>query len=523
MHVGGRGTNMTEKPGKTQRVLASIRSMIERGHYPKGFRLPSLRNIAATFSVSAGTVEKAMGVLASEGLVRKYVGSGICVASNEEELSNPLIGCGPPLRRTEQIANDIAARISSGDWKTGDNLPSTKALRFLLRTSPQTLRKALHKSERDGLLHQAGNKWVVGPPAITAKRKSNRVYSLSAGAPTLAERLPRAVSVDFVLPFEKELANHGIPLSANRGPNDPNLPNARMLARKDALGFLVHGYNENWARSKKTSQNQLEQELKWISNLGVPSVVFNCAPVLGRFPKFSFKPFVNVFPVGTDNREAGQVAGFHITAMGHRRMAFFSYSSDFWNAHRLEGLSRTAISDKARVKEVKPFQANFNKEALFRMGKWSKDNLMAPLKVISEELFPSYKGALIPEWPKITSPVGHMLVREHQRSLMDPLFEQALEDRAITAWIASDPSIALAAKKYLRQKNNRVPGNISLISIDDDKDLAFAGITSVNLQKERLGYLAAHCLLGDIPIIKNRKGMIFCPPRIIDRGSVRRV
>jgi DNA-binding GntR family transcriptional regulator len=53
--------------------------MINAGQIPPQTPLPSIRTLTQTYDVAKGTVEKALGVLREEGLVRTVPGRGVYV------------------------------------------------------------------------------------------------------------------------------------------------------------------------------------------------------------------------------------------------------------------------------------------------------------------------------------------------------------------------------------------------------------------------------------------------------------
>jgi molybdate-binding protein/DNA-binding transcriptional regulator YhcF (GntR family) len=58
------------------RIAASIRRDIANGMYAVGDRLPSIRSLTETWQCTIGTVQRAVQILASEGLVTTHVGKG---------------------------------------------------------------------------------------------------------------------------------------------------------------------------------------------------------------------------------------------------------------------------------------------------------------------------------------------------------------------------------------------------------------------------------------------------------------
>jgi hypothetical protein len=49
------------------------------------------------------------------------------------------------------------------------------------------------------------------------------------------------------------------------------------------------------------------------------------------------------------------------------------------------------------------------------------------------------------------------------------------------------------------------------------------GITTFNFMESKAAYLAAHCILGDIPVKKNRKGYLEYEGQIMVRKSVKAI
>jgi DNA-binding LacI/PurR family transcriptional regulator len=105
---------------------------------------------------------------------------------------------------------------------------------------------------------------------------------------------------------------------------------------------------------------------------------------------------------------------------------------------------------------------------------------------------------------------------------MEPHFFKALEDDKITAWVCSNEITAAVATEFLKGRNQKVPKDISVIGFDTGEESLMHHITSYRFPKERLGYLAVHCMTGDIPVNRDRKGTVVCPGEIIVRESTGR-
>lgn len=82
-----------------QAIAAELRARIERGELAPGDRLPGHRELAASFSVSVGSVREAISMLISAGLVVTRAGRGTFVAAAGARTAPPLPG--RPLQRKE--------------------------------------------------------------------------------------------------------------------------------------------------------------------------------------------------------------------------------------------------------------------------------------------------------------------------------------------------------------------------------------------------------------------------------------
>ncbi|HLW90974.1 MAG TPA: PLP-dependent aminotransferase family protein [Roseiarcus sp.] len=85
------------KPTRTAAVIAAIRARIDGRALAPGARLPSVRGLAATMSVSKSTVVEAYDRLLAEGAIAARRGSGFYVAGPTRPLS--LAAIGPQLDR----------------------------------------------------------------------------------------------------------------------------------------------------------------------------------------------------------------------------------------------------------------------------------------------------------------------------------------------------------------------------------------------------------------------------------------
>jgi DNA-binding LacI/PurR family transcriptional regulator len=79
------------------------------------------------------------------------------------------------------------------------------------------------------------------------------------------------------------------------------------------------------------------------------------------------------------------------------------------------------------------------------------------------------------------------------------MFEAALQDSSITAWVAVNDVTASMALDFLRLRGLSVPADLSLISFDDSPRALAANITSYNFNVYAIGTAMLGFVLGQRP------------------------
>src|SRR5690242_15959960 len=67
----------------SRRIADDLRQRIESGDLAAGAKLPSERDLAATYSTARNTAREAIAILASEGLVVAHHGKGVFVRARQ--------------------------------------------------------------------------------------------------------------------------------------------------------------------------------------------------------------------------------------------------------------------------------------------------------------------------------------------------------------------------------------------------------------------------------------------------------
>lgn len=510
---------------KRKRAGGQLKEKIQNGEFPSGSRLPTIRKIASLFEISLRTANLVLRDLEKQGLIETRIRQGAYVragASPRRIGKEPALA--PAKSRTEEIVDNLAEQISHGDLKTGEYLPLRKTLKFRFGASSVTINRVLDLAEKRRLILRKGTRYVAGSGPVSDFGTRQRVYTI----PAWSIRNKRGyhehvVRKNFIPEFEKELSRHGISFVGPRGRENVKRKGIAVPTGSNACGYFYH-----WSLSIVNglvdgSESRLEKEFSRVNSMGIPFVFFNCATIHNAFPRFSLLPYRNIFALGADNRMAGEQTASYLEILGHRKIAYFTLRAEEWADQRMEGLVRGIQGAPGGSGEVRHFRASLSDRKFNPFHNLTGPEILRNVAEFTKRIsagrqFHSHRAAR-----QLAAHAFTQLNIDWLQARLEPLFEEALGHEDITAWATSDSTLGLPALRFLQAKGVNAPGKISLIALDDDQVLSEHAITGCDFQADRMGYLAAHCILGDIPVRRSRLGVVECPPRIVERGTVARV
>lgn len=510
---------------KSARICDALRERIRCGSLTNGSKLPPRRALCEMFGASANTISLSLQVLAEEGLIERRERSGVFIRGGKTvETDREYTQLNLERTAAEKAAEDLTREIALGHFRAGDFLPLRKALRFQFGVSAGTLAKALALLQKRKLIRRVGNAFVVGMDSRRRPASNLRVMILPIRTAAGNMLLRSLNSSEFLQAFERELGRNGVSFSGQFDRKAGGIVSPHASSSGDKLGYIYPIAGTRLVDDIVAGNIALlEREMSRLQRLEIPVVLYNCGPLMNAFPAFSYAKFTTIFPLGINNVASGEDVGRFLGRMGHNTVAFFSSFGDRWSQLRLQGLNRGLRTLCGKMHDVPAFVADYDRVAMRKNKDRHIHRLQDKLGDVVAHVF-EIPSPLNPDSARdILQEFYRQLRIETERKTFEPLFQQALRLEATTAWVCADPTVAHTAAAFLSKTGIRVPQDISLITIDDNDDMANRGIAVYNLQYDRMGYLAAHCLLGDIPVGKNRKGIVECPGRIIERGSVARV
>lgn len=365
-----------------------------------------------------------------------------------------------PKDRRSHVVALLREALQGGKLRPGTQLRTGVLDAAAWGTSHPTFRAALRELESTGELEQAPRGFRV--PFPTVRGSATRVLWLSAceqdgtiaGEPERESRLRRHL----------DLACRRDGLHLRVVGIDPTSrvflegcgPSDLQIVLRDAFGVVLSPWRMGGIGIELAER---------ISRSNIPAAVW-AEGVIQR-PMLAGGR-TRIFDNG-HLADPGRGIGIHLRELGHDRIAFFStLHGTNWSKRRLEGLQAAM----ERVDAIVPFihegpthspplpnDLSHGLEALAKRARGHK------------ELFARHVA-------EIGAAYALLLRDERRIPSIEPLFERALSDRDITAWVFSNDSQALIALHWLRSKGVDVPGRISIAGFDDSNRGQDVGLTS---------------------------------------------
>jgi DNA-binding LacI/PurR family transcriptional regulator len=224
-------------------------------------------------------------------------------------------------------------------------------------------------------------------------------------------------------------------------------------------------------------------------------------------------------------RQTALIVPNYLLTLGHRRIAFISpFHKNAWSQGRLAGC-REACAGANITNGVTAFTYSDYATYWEYVGHYSPDQKVPYLSQIDHILkavrnFPaSLPAPFLQNLDVVHAKIFQIKTLEIMRPYLLSLFEKALSDHTISAWMCVNDYVALEALAFLKQKGVRVPQEISLIGFDDTIEAFKNNLTSYNFNLPAVvSRMLAYIIRPGIQGFKSRIS-VEVEGVIIERGS----
>ncbi|MBD3392406.1 MAG: GntR family transcriptional regulator [Chitinivibrionales bacterium] len=496
-----------------------VASQIERDMPSfEGRTLPPMRELCRRYNVSYYTMLRAAMVLRDKGLIWYTQGKRmqICGRRDEPETTEN--------SAVTAVVQYVEEGIKEGRFRAGHRLPKMQYFTSTCRVSRDKVCEALRALEAKGLLHKYARKWFVGPSRIS-EPATTLLPRDSGGKPAIVLVIPdyfrfryyfnhRSIRGFFTtLLTELELfgfdtiiafRTHSVASVAFASGIQEVRTVIRGLGAR-YIGCLLCGYSHEFP--------DIEEWRQSLAGLGKPVGlhVDDCDDTSGlpsRLPSPCFRVYISF---GCVVQNAVDV----LHQLGHRRIALMEdkvVSDRPWMKKRRSIITRAAesLGDGMTVETaVMPEPAEDKQKPDSDLVSRHGDIMFDHIDRLQTEM-----GVERAAGEKVIAAIGQHLADEM------PSLESFVKTGRHTAVIAANDEVAAECYLWLRYTGRKVPGDISMVSFDNNPDFALFSFSTFDMCLENLGYLVAHQFIRDIPVKKDANGNITTRPRLVDRGSL---
>jgi len=472
--------------------------------------LPTIGEWARRYKVCYRTMWKAVKVLKKRGLIVTRKGSSPRRPGRTSDLTTA----------QQRVYDDFKTDIVEGHYKTGDMLPKYEFLQRTANVSRDTIVAALRMLSTECLVHKKGKKWFAGPskdrkgPASVSSR-SQPVVLLLVGIEWSWEMLFRSNFLrPFIEIFRNELSKHGLQLTVHFSDRPLQAFAAFIPFGQDQAREIVAGLGDRYRGAIAVDFSIKAEEFRtWVRILSCsgqkPVVLFDSSgthPALVRANLLSIPSYYRLF---LDEPSGIELAVKSLLQAGHLTLGVptFKRHEESWALPRLDLIrSATAsISPNARI-------VHAAHEEEFWVPESSEPHSML------ESLAENFRNFIVDPGKTRRSRSG--IARGENPFLLRTPSMTSLLASGCTALIALNDWRAQQYLVWFRNAGLRIPEDLSLVSFDNTAESETVPVSTVDFGFARLGYLAAHILIGDIPVRADREGNIAGICALMDRGSI---
>lgn len=451
-----------------------------------GSRLPPIAHMARESGVAPLTMWRAVQALASEAVVDiRGPRNGTWVGKARREAREQPVDSSEPVPRWLSVRRRLLDDLIHGVFPPQHSLPSRKELCHRYGTCGRVLRRALESLAADTYL--VPHKRSYRPSAPGVSEKSSCIAVIVSPNITVLFNEVTPLWQDFWRMLEAHCLRRNLRLivcnadSAQGVGPGPLLGNESLLAyarRNPLLGCIVPTLGYHLA--------DIDPFLRYLQRLRCPiAVVDSVADDV--VPQWVYDDERYCCLRISATQACGRDVGNHLISLGHRRIAFLNpFEPAHWVLLRDRGLESAMVDaglgdGLARCGLDSPMSIRLAWSAAIESASYRE--FLSQARSFEQWLHDDSGGVFRPPVCRRITPTLRQYVN-NLRAL--PLFERALADPNITAWVAVSDAMALAAMDFLAKRRVPVPRRLSVVGFDDTYEALTSGLTSYNFNVPRL-------------------------------------
>jgi DNA-binding LacI/PurR family transcriptional regulator len=284
----------------------------------------------------------------------------------------------------------------------------------------------------------------------------------------------------------------------------------RLKGDHRIIGYIVNA----WWPATQESRERYHDLFDALTATKKPVAVLDEAGNFEFPSRLQYNRFLSVFRIAA--KTAGRAVGRRLLSLGHRRAAFFSYRhGQLWSQKRFLGVSEefskaglgenVAVLARDEIIDIRELvlaasgysERTFERVFARDLTKDQYEHFLGRFRAVRElnlvggsaetararaDMAVVAAAAEAGASREVLSEMSHIVmtrVGQHlMRLYMQPLFEKALADSRITAWIGANDTTGLAALRYLRARGVSLPDRLSLVSFENLPEAFGARLTS---------------------------------------------
>jgi DNA-binding transcriptional regulator YhcF (GntR family)/DNA-binding LacI/PurR family transcriptional regulator len=472
-----------------------------------GARLESIQTLARDAGVSKATMQKALDLLREQGLLESFRGKGTFWTGPG--------GDGPDGARAAQgnslatLAGKLRDRILDGTYRVGQALPKVGFLAAQEGVSPDTVCAAFKLLSGEKLIRKRGKSWLAGTeearpggpgPAHRMPRNAPAILLLVPDYPFWDDTYHDDHAGKFVQNFYLEIERMGL---ETRLATVSASGSGFFSSGRPRIQEVIESLGDRYQGAMVLAPDADPALFSWLGRFKRPVVWLDLECIVKDMDMRGLPGGARVFRCLKDEEASVALALDALAGMGHRRIGFpILRSPDFpWMQHRLAVLKHQAAARAPRLEIVE----SEHTEPFWHPKPWlGPDDFRGWLDGLR-----AGKGARASLRARIPS----------LADLVDP-GKAARSGGPVTAILAPNDYFAHQYYLWFRELGWDMPGDVTLLSFDNNHWSRPFSISSIDFGFSDLAYRVAHVFLGDIPVKPDHLHNLRSRPILMGRDTL---